>query len=61
MAKKSNIVHNEEDKKPDEFGPQYADRKCRDVFFLILFALFWVGMVVISALAYANGDPRRMM
>ncbi|ORZ33107.1 plasma-membrane choline transporter-domain-containing protein [Catenaria anguillulae PL171] len=37
-----------------------AGRSCRDVFFMILFLLFWVGMVVIAVLAFRNGDFNRL-
>ena len=36
-------------------------RKCRDVFFLILFLLFWLGMVVIAAVAVNAGEPKRLI
>lgn len=39
-------------------GPQ-EQRKCQDVFFLILFALFWVGMAVIAGLAISQGNLNR--
>jgi hypothetical protein len=35
------------------------DRKCRDILFLILFVLFWIGMVIVAGNAFAKGDPRR--
>lgn len=35
------------------------DRKCRDILFLILFVLFWIGMIIVAGNAFAKGDPRR--
>ncbi|GAQ83028.1 hypothetical protein KFL_001330110 [Klebsormidium nitens] len=37
------------------------DRKCRDVLFLILFVLFWIGMLIVAGSAFAKGDPRRLV
>ncbi len=31
-------------------------RRCRDVFFLLVFAAFWGGMIYIAYLAYTQGD-----
>ena len=36
-----------------------ARRKCRDVFFALLFVAFWVGMGIVAYLAVQNGDLRR--
>jgi choline transporter-like protein 2/4/5 len=35
------------------------DRKCRDWPFLLLFAAFWVAMIVNSSLAFNQGNPLR--
>eukprot|EP00227_Mantoniella_beaufortii_P011672 CAMPEP_0197577324 /NCGR_PEP_ID=MMETSP1326-20131121/1998_1 /TAXON_ID=1155430 /ORGANISM="Genus nov. species nov., Strain RCC2288" /LENGTH=699 /DNA_ID=CAMNT_0043140379 /DNA_START=89 /DNA_END=2188 /DNA_ORIENTATION=+ len=32
-------------------------RRCTDVLFCLIFALFWVGMVIIGATALSEGDP----
>lgn len=42
-----------------EKGP-ISNRKCRDVFFLLLFTLFWVGMFVIAGFAIKTGDLNRL-
>jgi hypothetical protein len=34
-------------------------RKCRDVFFAILFFAFWAGMFIIAAFAISKGSPER--
>ncbi|KAI8803246.1 plasma-membrane choline transporter-domain-containing protein [Cladochytrium replicatum] len=36
-------------------------RKCRDILFLILFILYWIGMWVVASLAVQTGDPRRLL
>lgn len=36
-------------------------RKCTDVFFLVFFFLFWIGMIIIAAIGYTKGDPKRLM
>ncbi|KAI9219001.1 plasma-membrane choline transporter-domain-containing protein [Blastocladiella britannica] len=48
-------------------APQYAEqpgpiqsRKCRDVFWLILFVAYWVGMAILAILAIVNGNPNRL-
>lgn len=41
-------------------GP-ISKRRCRDVFWLLLFAVFWVGMFVIAGFAYQVGDPFRLI
>lgn len=38
----------------------WKDRKCRDILFCILFALFWLGMIIIGALGLSWGDPARL-
>jgi hypothetical protein len=40
-------------------GP-VTDRRCTDVFFLLLFILFWVGMIVVASIGLSEGDPRRL-
>jgi hypothetical protein len=42
-------VKNEE----EPYGP-VGERKCRDIAFLILFLLFWGGMVAIAVLTYKD-------
>jgi len=34
-----------------------GDRTCRDVFFLIVFAAFWVGMLAVAGIGFSQGDP----
>ncbi|CAL5341943.1 unnamed protein product [Camellia sinensis] len=36
------------------------NRKCRDVAFLIIFILFWVGMIVNSSFGFNQGNPLRL-
>mmetsp|Transcript_43204 Transcript_43204/g.72014 ORF Transcript_43204/g.72014 Transcript_43204/m.72014 type:complete len:760 (-) Transcript_43204:174-2453(-) len=37
------------------------DRKCTDLLFLIMFAAFWVGMIITAGIAWAEGDPRTLV
>lgn len=37
-------------------GPT-EDRKCRDLFFLILYIAFWVGLIVVASIAFSRGQP----
>lgn len=37
------------------------NRKCTDVFFLLLFLVFWIGMVIIAGVGYKNGEPKRLI
>ncbi len=48
------------DVNPEEepYGP-VGRRKCRDLLFLLLFILFWAGMIVVAVKAVEKGDPRR--
>ncbi|KAM9947507.1 hypothetical protein ACTFIT_000831 [Dictyostelium discoideum] len=39
----------------------YTKRKCQDCFFLILFLLFWAGMIVVAAFGVKNGKPDRIV
>lgn len=34
-------------------------RVCRDVWCLIIFILFWGGMIVVAAFGFSQGDPRK--
>ncbi|KAL7750812.1 hypothetical protein RI367_003769 [Sorochytrium milnesiophthora] len=38
-----------------------ASRSCRDVFWLLLFALCWAAMFLVAIVAVQNGDPRRLL
>ena len=42
-------------------GGAAAPRRCRDVLFLVAFAAFWVGMLVVGGLGFARGDPRVLL
>lgn len=35
------------------------NRKCRDIGFLVLFAVFWVAMIVNSSFGFNQGNPLR--
>ena len=41
--------------------PPPAPRHCNDVLWLVIFALYWVGMLAIAWSAVENGDPRRLV
>eukprot|EP00164_Ancoracysta_twista_P000691 GFYU01000915.1.p1 GENE.GFYU01000915.1~~GFYU01000915.1.p1 ORF type:complete len:634 (+),score=271.57 GFYU01000915.1:147-2048(+) len=43
-----------------KFSGPNGERKCRDALFFILFIVFWIGMIVVGAQGFANGDPRRL-
>ena len=36
-------------------------RSCTDVFFLVLFVVFWVGFLVLGGLSLKSGDPNRLL
>lgn len=36
-------------------------RKCTDPLFCAVFVLFWIGMILIAALALENGEPGRLL
>jgi hypothetical protein len=38
-----------------------TNRKCRDIPFLVLFLVFWAGMVIVAINATKQGDPRRLV
>ncbi|KAJ6233862.1 ctl-like protein [Anaeramoeba flamelloides] len=45
----------------ESFSGPLSQRKHRDVFWLILFIIFWIGMIVVAGLAYSTGTPKRLM
>ncbi|KJE92111.1 choline transporter-like protein [Capsaspora owczarzaki ATCC 30864] len=45
---------------PDFKGPIH-NRKCTDVPCCLLFIVFWIGMIIIAAFGFANGDPFRLI
>jgi len=49
--------HNKEGLKEEYSGPQRVTRGCTDVLFLLLFAAFWAGMVLIAIYSLQNGRP----
>eukprot|EP00056_Hartaetosiga_gracilis_P001793 m.47682 g.47682 ORF g.47682 m.47682 type:complete len:668 (+) comp10783_c0_seq2:41-2044(+) len=48
-------------KRQKKFGPLTEGRRCRDVFFFILFVLFCCGMAVVAWRVYHTGDPLRIL
>lgn len=45
--------------KEEVYGPK-AERKCRDMFFLLIFIAFWAGMVIVAGKAFELGNPDRL-
>eukprot|EP00761_Pharyngomonas_kirbyi_P011687 gb/GECH01011713.1/.p1 GENE.gb/GECH01011713.1/~~gb/GECH01011713.1/.p1 ORF type:complete len:675 (+),score=74.61 gb/GECH01011713.1/:1-2025(+) len=52
----------------DDHDPRYlpsggieSKRGCTDILCLILFVLFWIGMVIIAGFGFAMGDPTRLV
>jgi hypothetical protein len=41
--------------------PPGPTRRCRDVPWLVVFLLYWVGMLTIAGLAFREGDPHRLL
>jgi len=58
MAKAT--VHPADEKKPQTGLNPIPPRKCRDVFWLILFVLFWIGMFVIAGFSFKYGNMDRL-
>lgn len=40
--------------------PPKKHRKCTDILMLLTFLLYWVGIIVFTALGLTNGDPTRL-
>lgn len=38
-----------------------TSRKCRDVLCIVLFGVFWAGMLVVAILGFKSGDPYRLL
>ena len=55
IQKSSNGADNVAPKYVDEPGP-IEKRKCQDLLFLVLFAVFWIGFIVVGSLASKNGS-----
>jgi hypothetical protein len=45
---------------PKEIGLN-TKRGCRDIVFLILFIIYWIGMFIVAQAAVASGDIRQIM
>ncbi|ETW09874.1 hypothetical protein H310_00321 [Aphanomyces invadans] len=48
---------------PDNGGGtsfQTSNRKCTDILCTLLFVVFWIGMIVISVIAFTRGKPERL-
>lgn len=52
--------HNRKDKRISMYAIDH-DRKCTDVFWLMLFVAFWAGMLIIAAVGVREGDPYRLL
>ncbi|KAJ5070971.1 ctl-like protein [Anaeramoeba ignava] len=44
----------------EDFHGPIDQRKCRDFFCLVLFIIFWIGMLIIMAVGFATGTPKRL-
>ncbi|KAJ5070922.1 choline transporter-like protein [Anaeramoeba ignava] len=44
----------------EDFHGPISDRKCKDVFCLIIFIAFWIGMFIIMIVGFATGTPKRL-
>ena len=42
-------------------GVDLDNRSCRDLFFLIFFLAFWVGMFIVAGIAGTEGDYNRLL
>ena len=38
-----------------------TQRKCHDMLCCVLFAVFWIGMVIIAGIAFHSGNPLRLL
>lgn len=48
--------------KPSSTTPfKRHERKCTDLFCLVLFSGFWIGMLVIAGIGYRHGKPQRLI
>ncbi|KAJ3445544.1 ctl-like protein [Anaeramoeba flamelloides] len=52
-------VHEKFEYEEDFSGP-LDERKHRDIFWLILYLSFWIGMFVVAGLAFSTGTPKRL-
>eukprot|EP00730_Choanoeca_flexa_P015721 TRINITY_DN7282_c1_g2_i2.p1 TRINITY_DN7282_c1_g2~~TRINITY_DN7282_c1_g2_i2.p1 ORF type:complete len:670 (+),score=191.83 TRINITY_DN7282_c1_g2_i2:67-2010(+) len=41
-------------------GP-VENRRCRDIPCLLLYIVFWIGLIVVAGIAFSSGDPRRIV
>lgn len=37
------------------------ERHCKDLLFLLLFLIFWAGMIYVAAVGFVNGEPERLI
>ncbi|KAJ3444975.1 ctl-like protein [Anaeramoeba flamelloides] len=44
----------------EDFEVPVQDRKCKDIFWLFLFILFWIGMVIVAIFGFVQGEPKRL-
>ena len=44
---------------PEGMDDIVRDRKCTDLLWLVFFAFFWVGMLVIAIIGMQNGNPAK--
>ncbi|KAF0684105.1 Aste57867_23892 [Aphanomyces stellatus] len=40
---------------------QPSNRKCTDILCMLFFVIFWIGMIVISIIAFTKGKPQRLI
>mmetsp|Transcript_21682 Transcript_21682/g.60287 ORF Transcript_21682/g.60287 Transcript_21682/m.60287 type:complete len:817 (+) Transcript_21682:143-2593(+) len=46
---------------PEQRITPYSDRKPRDVFCLVMYTLFWIGLLLIAGVCFLLGDPLRIV
>ena len=46
---------------PEGMDDIVRDRKCTDLLWLVFFAFFWVGMLVIAIIGMQNGNPAKLL
>ena len=62
MGSKSSKEGGKENNEPEDSNPFIAsNRKCTDLLCLILFLVFWMGMLIIAGVGFSSGQPEKLV
>ena len=65
MYENEKFINNNQEYKGENLNPNIVHgpvhpRGCHDIFCILLYGLFWFGLILIAGVALKSGDPKRL-